>query len=238
MTRSAWTLGASALVGTAISVAGALAPACVGTETGNPFEPTKPSLDGAKIEMVETGEPGQMRLIGEAGAIDPPTADLRFIDLEGADGFAPATVAADGSFSELVTGVIGHWYRVEALNDTARSTPVDVRVIVPMVPLPCLVLDTEDAVEFDAVTAGESIARSIRASNSCADHSIDVTVAYRLGAADFELASPPSFTLAAGAMGDIGIRFASTTAGLSEEILVITTDGGELRAISLRATVR
>ncbi len=206
-----------------------LSAGCAGIETGNPIQPT---IDRNKVALEEVGG-GQLQLTGEPATVEPPVARLRFIDLEASGGFFDVPVADDGSFDFTFTGEVGHLFRGEATLGLERSNPVDVRVMAFLVPRPCLFVERSDlVVELGPLEVGASEDVRFLASNACDDPlTIDATL--RLGTGGYTLTSP-NLVLPGGGDGVIEVRVEPNSPGLSEEILVLSADSGEVRAFSFR----
>jgi hypothetical protein len=207
-----------------------VATGCTGIETGNPVVP--PTLDGERTELVEAGG-GQLRLVGEPGAVTPATASVRFIDLQGASDYFDVPVAADGSFDLTFTGDSGHWFRGEATLAIERSAPVDEKVLSIMVPRPCLSIDPGELVVLEDAEPGMPTDVDLAVSNTCPDP-IVVDAVLRIGAPDVTVMTASPFMLDPAAGATVVIQVVPS-ATLTEGIVVLTTDLGELRAVTIRA---
>ena len=208
---------------------------CVGTETGNP------SLDPNKVTIVEE-TPGILRIDGTAGAVEPASALVRVLDLEGTDGFRSITANADGSFTASFAGDPLRLFRADALLGAERSLPFDLRVLgAPGAPIPCLQTAPEAAIELGTFTVGESRSVPVELVNSCGALGISFTITAareRLGNGDYMVTTAVPIMLAGGARTTTSVDFVASASGVSEAVVVFVTDRGDVAALSLRARVR
>lgn len=190
--------------------------ACVGTEGGNPIQP---EIDGEKVSIVATDET-TMELIGEAGAVTPVSASVRYLDLEGTGGFSELFTNDDGSFFVVIDGDSTHRFRIRALLEGERSGALDVQPQAFGGPLPpsCVSYETD----FEFMEDGES--RVWRVQNDCAMSVDTMPPRLRFETGAFAFDEPGAQTLMPGEFVDLMIT--REGAGPVEDTLVFgTTDG-------------
>lgn len=190
--------------------------ACVGTEGGNPIQP---EIDGEKVSIQATDE-SRMELVGEAGAVTPALASVRYLDLEGTDGFSELVTNDDGSFFVVIEGDSTHRFRLRALLESERSEAIDVQPRGFGGPLPpsCVTYETD----FEFMEDGESFVWRVQNDCVMAVDTMAPSLRFETGAFTFD--DPGAQTLMPGEFVDLTVTRRGN--GPVEDTLVFgTTDG-------------
>lgn len=179
-------------------------------------------------------------LTGTTGALQPNNV-LWVVNLDTQDPPVVTTAGADGSFTITVPGSVGQELRLQARRGSQRSDPVDALIVTrsghlsPTHHDPCLSTLPPFELAFGNVALGKTAPKSIVVKNACAADVVITSAALRRPAPAFAASTAVPLTVPAGGQASIGVTFTPSSAGLTEEVLLIQLSGAlsERRPITL-----
>lgn len=212
-----------------------------GPQVATPM-PEPPSIDGGKIGpddigVVALSEPHPLPIRGEAGAVTPGSI-VRVLNLDETSAAVSAQADADGAFQLTVMVSSGDELRIQAVQGSVRSEPVDfihgglasVDALVPSPRHPCVVLQPGLELRFAdlELRSAELGPRPLRVLNDCADPLSLADPRFRLDAGEFDLDSELPLTVAPASEATLDISLLQLPPPAREDVLFIDLSvGGE-----------
>jgi hypothetical protein len=216
--RRAWLAGLAATI--------ALGAGCIATPVPEPPNLSPPEIQDFEVDV--SRQVGTILITGAPGTV-PPQTGIWGVDLETVDPPATAVAAADGSFALGMTASEGDVLRLQYRNDTSRSDPVDALVTgagslepaVGAVAQACIALEPALELDLGPVDVDGVVTGAIAVVNRCDEAASVGAARMRVETGPFELVTAAPLDVAAGGEADVEVRFAPTTAGDHEEILLL-----------------
>lgn len=212
-----------------------------GPQVATPM-PEPPSIDGGKIGLPPTAvtalsEPHPLTLLGDAGAVTPGSI-VRVLNLDETGAAVSAQADADGAFEITVMVSTGDELRVQAVQGSVRSEPIDfihgglasVDALVPSPRHPCVVLQPGLELRFADLELRytELGPRPLRVLNDCADPLSLAEPRFRLDSGEFDLDSELPLTVAPASEATLDISLLELPPPAREDVLFIELSvGGE-----------